>query len=103
MPGLACAIDNNSINLFTPLLSMFLHGSWGHLLGNAIYFWVFGNNVEDSMGRFRFLVFYLICGLAAAADTRAGRPDVAGSNRRRVWRDLRHPRRVPRALSARPR
>jgi rhomboid family protein len=65
--GLACAIDNSRINLFTPLFSMFLHGSWGHLIGNAIYFWVFGNNIEDSMGRFRFLVFYLVCGLAAAA------------------------------------
>jgi membrane associated rhomboid family serine protease len=64
--GLACVIDNNAINIFTPLISMFLHGSWGHLIGNALYFWVFGNNVEDSMGRGRFLAFYLICGLAAA-------------------------------------
>jgi len=64
--GLACSIDNSQINILTPVLSMFLHGSWGHLLGNAVYFWVFGNNVEDSMGRFRFLVFYIICGLAAA-------------------------------------
>jgi membrane associated rhomboid family serine protease len=46
---------------------MFLHGSWGHLLGNALFLWVFGNNVEDSMGRGRFLVFYLLCGLVAAA------------------------------------
>jgi len=45
---------------------MFLHGGWGHLLGNALFFWVFGNNIEDSMGAFRFLVFYLVCGLAAA-------------------------------------
>ena len=64
--GLGCAIDDNRINLLTPVISMFLHGSWGHLLGNAVYFWVFGNNVEDSMGRFRFLVFYIVCGLAAA-------------------------------------
>ena len=64
--GLDCSIDNSQINILTPVLSMFLHGSWGHLLGNAVYFWVFGNNVEDSMGRFRFLVFYIICGLAAA-------------------------------------
>jgi membrane associated rhomboid family serine protease len=46
---------------------MFLHGGWGHLLGNSLYLWVFGNNVEDSMGKFRFLAFYLLCGLAAAA------------------------------------
>ena len=65
--GMACVVDDEPINLATPVLSMFLHGSWGHLLGNAAYFWVFGNNVEDSMGRFRFLIFYIVCGLAAAA------------------------------------
>jgi membrane associated rhomboid family serine protease len=46
---------------------MFLHGGWMHLIGNCLFFWVFGNNIEDSMGHFRFLVFYLVCGLAAAA------------------------------------
>jgi len=65
--GMACVVDNEPINLATPVLSMFLHGSWGHLLGNAAYFWVFGNNVEDSMGRLRFVIFYIVCGLAAAA------------------------------------
>jgi len=65
-PGLACVIDRQPINIFTPLISMFLHGGWGHLLGNALFFWVFGNNIEDSMGPWRFLAFYLICGLAAA-------------------------------------
>ena len=65
--GMSCVVDNEPINLATPVLSMFLHGSWGHLLGNAAYFWVFGNNVEDSMGRVRFLIFYIVCGLAAAA------------------------------------
>jgi membrane associated rhomboid family serine protease len=65
-PQLACVIDDEPINVLTPLTSMFLHGGWGHLLGNALYLWVFGNNVEDSMGRGRFLVFYLLCGLAAA-------------------------------------
>ena len=64
--GLACVVDRDPINLLTPLTSMFLHGGWGHLLGNCLFFWVFGNNVEDSMGRLRFLVFYLLCGLAAA-------------------------------------
>lgn len=66
-PRLACVIDDYTINYFTPLTSMFLHGGWAHLLGNALFLWVFGNNVEDSMGRGRFLAFYLICGLAAAA------------------------------------
>ncbi len=65
--GLACVIDNEPINILTPVTSMFLHGGWGHLLGNMLFLWVFGNNVEDSMGRLRFLVFYLACGLAAAA------------------------------------
>jgi len=65
--GLVCAVDREAINKLTPLTSMFLHGSWSHLLGNAVFLWVFGNNVEDSMGRMRFLVFYVVCGLAAAA------------------------------------
>jgi len=46
---------------------MFLHGGWAHLLGNALFLWVFGNNVEDSMGRARYVAFYVLCGLAAAA------------------------------------
>ncbi|MFN0061951.1 MAG: rhomboid family intramembrane serine protease [Myxococcaceae bacterium] len=64
--GLACVVDAEPINRWTPLTSMFLHGGWMHLVGNVLFFWVFGNNVEDSMGRFRFLVFYLLCGFAAA-------------------------------------
>lgn len=64
---LACVVDDDWYNVLTPVTSMFLHGGWAHLLGNALFFWVFANNVEDSMGRFRFLAFYLLCGLAAAA------------------------------------
>jgi membrane associated rhomboid family serine protease len=64
--GLACVVDNEPINTFTPVTSMFLHGGWGHLFSNSLFFWVFGNNVEDSMGRLRFVAFYLLCGLAAA-------------------------------------
>ncbi len=52
---------------YTPVTSMFLHGGWFHLIGNMWFMWLFGNNVEDSMGHLRFVVFYLICGLAAAA------------------------------------
>ena len=62
-----CEVNRSSFNLWTPLTSMFLHGSWLHLLGNALALWIFGNNIEDSMGRFRFLLFYLVCGLLAAA------------------------------------
>jgi len=63
---LGCLVDNHAINWITPVLSIFLHGSWGHLIGNSLYLWVFGNNVEDSMGRGRFVAFYLLTGVAAA-------------------------------------
>jgi membrane associated rhomboid family serine protease len=53
--------------LLTALTSMFLHGSWAHLLGNMLFLWVFGNNVEDALGRGRFLLFYLLGGVAATA------------------------------------
>ncbi len=63
--GVACLMDPGRQ---TPhvLTSMFLHGSWMHLLGNMWFLWLFGNNVEDAMTRGRFVVFYLACGLAAA-------------------------------------
>ncbi|PYO81436.1 MAG: rhomboid family intramembrane serine protease, partial [Gemmatimonadetes bacterium] len=48
------------------LTSMFMHGGWFHLLGNMWFLWVFGNNIEDSMGHGRFVVFYLLCGICAA-------------------------------------
>lgn len=64
---LLCVVDAEPLNWISPLSSMFLHGSWAHLLGNGLFLWVFGNNVEDVMGRGRFLLFYLLCGLAAAA------------------------------------
>ncbi len=50
----------------TFLTSMFLHAGWLHLIGNMWYLWIFGDNVEDRMGHLKFLVFYLLCGLAAA-------------------------------------
>lgn len=64
---LNCVVDAQWTNWLTPVLSIFLHGSWAHLLGNALFFWVFGNNIEDVMGRGRFLLFFLLCGIAAAA------------------------------------
>ena len=45
--------------------SMFLHGGWMHLGGNMLYLWIFGNNIEDSMGHVKFIIFYLLCGVAA--------------------------------------
>ena len=47
------------------LVSMFLHGGWGHLLGNMLFLWIFGDNVEDRLGHVRYLFFYLLCGYAA--------------------------------------
>lgn len=51
----------------TVFTSMFIHGGWLHIISNMLYLWIFGNNVEDSMGRARFVAFYLLCGIAAAA------------------------------------
>jgi rhomboid family protein len=52
------------VNIFT---SMFLHGDWLHIAGNMLFLWIFGNNVEDAFGKIRFVVFYLLGGLAATA------------------------------------
>jgi len=52
---------------WTVVTSMFLHSGWLHIIGNMWFLWVFGNNIEDSMGHGRFVVFYLLCGVAAAA------------------------------------
>lgn len=49
----------------TILTSMFMHGGWAHLAGNMLYLWIFGDNVEDRFGHIKFLVFYLVCGVAA--------------------------------------
>ena len=63
--GLVCVTDAGPqyLNIFT---SMFMHGGWMHLIGNMWFLWLFGNNIEDSMTRPRFLIFYLLCGVAAA-------------------------------------
>jgi membrane associated rhomboid family serine protease len=50
----------------TLISSMFLHGGWMHLIGNMLYLWIFGNNIEDVMGHGKFIVFYMICGVLAA-------------------------------------
>jgi membrane associated rhomboid family serine protease len=51
----------------TALTSMFMHASWAHLLGNMLFLWIFGNNVEDALGKVRYLIFYLAGGFAATA------------------------------------
>jgi rhomboid family protein len=50
----------------TLVTSMFLHGGWAHLLGNMIYLWVFGDDIEEALGPLRFIVFYILCGIASA-------------------------------------
>jgi membrane associated rhomboid family serine protease len=52
--------------LLSLLLSIFMHGSWLHLLGNMLFLWIFGNNVEDRLGRVKFIFFYLLCGVVAS-------------------------------------
>lgn len=74
--GLACLTDPGSQTSHL-LTSMFLHGSWMHLLGNMWFLWLFGNNIEDSMTRPRFVAFYLLCGLAAALAQVAADPGSA--------------------------
>ncbi len=54
-------------DLYTLLTSMFMHGGWAHIIGNMLFLWVFGDNVEDAFGHLGYLVFYLLTGLAASA------------------------------------
>jgi membrane associated rhomboid family serine protease len=70
--------------IFSVFTSMFLHGGWIHLIGNMLYLWIFGNNIEDAMGHVRYLVFYLICGVAASfshilSDTQSLIPSIGAS------------------------
>ncbi len=65
-----CELENSCVQIgqdwpLTAVTSMFMHGDWLHLLGNMLFLWIFGNNVEDVMGHVRYLVFYLLAGLAA--------------------------------------
>src|SRR5215213_2261537 len=67
-----CEIENSCPQVgqdwpLTALTSMFMHGSWLHLLGNMLFLWIFGNNVEDALGKVRYLLFYLVGGFVATA------------------------------------
>jgi membrane associated rhomboid family serine protease len=82
-PDAVCTLTAEP-NWLTALTHMFLHGGWLHIIGNLWFLWIFGNNVEDSMGHVRFAVFYVLCGFAAAAaqimaDTSSGVPMVGAS------------------------
>ncbi len=60
-------LANPAADFLTLFTSMFMHAGWLHLGGNMLYLWIFGDNVEDRFGRVKFLIFYLVCGLAATA------------------------------------
>ena len=64
-PTTSCVVTGEAVWLRL-VTYMFLHGSWFHILFNLWFLWIFGNNVEDSMGHFRFAAFYLLCGVLAA-------------------------------------
>ncbi len=76
-PGVTGAADPQPATALTVLSSMFMHGGLLHIGGNMLFLWVFGNNVEDSMGRVKFAVYYLLGGLAATALQAAVHPDAA--------------------------
>lgn len=58
-------LNLTSSNIFTLISSLFLHGGWAHILGNMLFLWIFGDNVEGSMGHFRYLIFYISVGIIA--------------------------------------
>lgn len=64
--GSVCVLSDSG-TWYTTITSMFMHGGWMHILGNMWFLWIFGGNVEDAMGSTRFVIFYVFCGLAAAA------------------------------------
>src|SRR5262249_37580227 len=82
--GLTCGLDKDPIDQAptwtTPFTAMFMHGGLLHLGGNMLFLWIFGNNVEDSMGKVRFVVFYIVGGLAATALQTAVGPNSAVPN-----------------------
>ena len=84
LPGVTGTADSQPSTWLTPFTAMFMHGGLLHLGGNMLFLWIFGNNVEDSMGPLRFVVFYLLGGLAAIAlqvaiDPNAAVPTIGAS------------------------
>ncbi|MCI0567497.1 MAG: rhomboid family intramembrane serine protease [Acidobacteria bacterium] len=75
LSGVRAFPDGSALPWVTLLTSMFLHGGIMHLVGNMLYLWIFGDNVEDRMGPVRFLTFYMLCGIAAASIQIVVRPD----------------------------
>ncbi len=75
-PNSVCVLGDTS-SWYTTITSMFMHGGWLHIIGNMWFLYIFGDNVEDSMGHVRFAIFYVFCGLAAAAAQIVSNPESA--------------------------
>ena len=73
--------------VLTLVTYMFLHADWVHIFGNMLFLWVFGDNVEEALGRVRFLAFYLLCGIIGGLGFRRQRPALAEPADRRLRRD----------------
>ena len=100
MSGVEGAAPDQPPFWVTAFSSMFMHGSVLHLGGNMLFLWIFGNNVEDSMGHVKFLAFYVLGGLAAIARPDHRRAERRDPDDRRVGRRRRGARRLHPALSA---
>ncbi len=61
--------------LYTLITSMFLHGGWAHIIGNMVYLWIFGDNIEDACGHVKYLLFYILCGVIASLTHIAANPN----------------------------
>ncbi len=82
--GDGVSVGDLPAGLASGLLSMFLHGGWAHIIGNMLFLWVFGDNIEDRLGHVRYLLFYLLAGYAATfahawANPQSGLPAVGAS------------------------
>jgi membrane associated rhomboid family serine protease len=77
VPSRLLADPFSPAELLTPFTAMFMHAGWVHVIGNMLYLWIFGNNIEDRFGPLGFGIFYLVCGLAAAAAQTLASPQSA--------------------------
>ena len=81
----------STVKIFT---AMFMHGGWMHLFGNMLFLWIFGDNVEDRLGHAKFLIFYLLAGIAATLAQFARCPPLSGAECRCIWCYRRRARRL---------
>ena len=86
--------EDPGANAVTMFSAMFMHGGWLHLFGNMLFLWIFGDNVEDRFGHGKFLIFYLLAGIAATFAQYCGLARIGHSQCRRLGRHRRRARRV---------